>query len=61
MGRYYSFISEGGILMENSSYTPNLEVKSWVYNSEVIVVWDGVLLVYPDFEGTNTMEYKRRT
>lgn len=32
-----------------------IETKCWSFNGELIVAWNGVLLVYPDFHGTNTL------
>ncbi len=30
-----------------------IKTKCWSFDGELIVVWDGVMLVYPDFGGSN--------
>jgi hypothetical protein len=31
-----------------------IKTRCWAYAGELIVEWDGVLLVYPDFYGSNS-------
>jgi len=43
-------------MVQNSLYEHNPETRCWFYNGEIIVEWDSVLLVYPNFYGYNNLE-----
>ena len=43
-------------MIENSIYLEPIKTRSWVgLNGEIIIEWDGVLLVYFDFYGSQSL------